>query len=257
MKDVKVSIAIPARLGSQRLPRKLLLDLGGHPVLYHTWRRALAARGVEEVVILTDHEEIREVAEGFGATVWKTSPRCPSGTARIASVAERFRGDLILNVQGDEPLIDVDLLEQMQIHARDHSGCDILTAACRISELAELESPHRVKVVLGARRQALYFSRSPIPFVRGVPRERWLEEHTFWAHIGLYGYSKKFLQKFFKLPRGVLAGAEKLEQLQFLEAGRRIDVLEAERPASGIDTAEDLERVRSVLREREVPILPS
>jgi 3-deoxy-manno-octulosonate cytidylyltransferase (CMP-KDO synthetase) len=243
---MKISIAIPARFASTRLPRKLLLDLAGHPVLYHTWKRASAIAGVEEVVILADHEEIRSAAENFGATVWMTDPRCSSGTERIASVAERFTGDFILNVQGDEPFIDENLLENLGTRARDFGG-DILTAAYRISTGAELENPNRVKVVLGPERQALYFSRSPIPFLRGVERERWLTQHTFWAHIGLYGYTKSFLRSFPHLPRSALAEAEKLEQLQFLETGHRLHVLEAAQPTLGIDTLEDLERARGYL----------
>ncbi|MDR3143587.1 MAG: 3-deoxy-manno-octulosonate cytidylyltransferase [Puniceicoccales bacterium] len=245
---MKISIAIPAHFASTRLPRKLLLDLAGHPLLQHTWKRASALPGVEEVVILADHEEILDTAKKFGATVWMTDVRCCSGTARIASVAERFRGDFILNVQGDEPFIDAKLLADMRTHAQDFGG-DILTAAYRISTEADLENPNRVKVVLGQERQALYFSRSPIPFLRGVEKKCWLTQHTFWAHIGLYGYTKNFLRKLPDLPRGVLAEAEKLEQLQFLEAGHRIHVLEATQPTRGIDTLEDLERARRYLAE--------
>ncbi|MDR2377458.1 MAG: 3-deoxy-manno-octulosonate cytidylyltransferase [Puniceicoccales bacterium] len=243
---MNISIAIPARFASTRLPRKLLLDLAGHPVLYHTWKRASAIAGVEEVVILADHEEIRRAAESFGATVWMTDSQCSSGTARIASVAERFRGNFILNVQGDEPFIDKKLLENLVAHAQDFGG-DILTAAYRISTWEDLENPNRVKVVLRQGRQALYFSRSPIPFLRGVEKEQWPTQRTFWAHIGLYGYTKSLLRSFPRLPRTALAEAEKLEQLQFLETGHRIHVLEAPQPSLGIDTPEDLERARKLL----------
>ncbi|MDR0444781.1 MAG: 3-deoxy-manno-octulosonate cytidylyltransferase [Puniceicoccales bacterium] len=243
---MKISIVIPARFASTRLPRKLLLDLAGHPVLYHTWKRASSIHGIDEVLILADYEEVADVAQKFGATVWMTDPQCSSGTERIASVADRFAGDFIINVQGDEPFIDTQLLAAIANDARKGNG-DIITAAYRISELSELENPNRVKVVLGHQREALYFSRNPIPFVRDVEKKYWLQYSTFWGHIGVYGYSKSFLQDLPHLPPGILSETEKLEQLQFLEAGKRIHVLEASKPTLGIDTAEDMERARKLL----------
>jgi 3-deoxy-manno-octulosonate cytidylyltransferase (CMP-KDO synthetase) len=238
---MKISIAIPARWASTRLPQKLLLELVGHPVLYHTWRRASSVPNIAEIIILADHEAIAEAAKGFGANVWMTDPRCSSGTERIASVADRFQGDFIINVQGDEPFIDTQLLAAIANDAQQGNG-DIITAAYRISKLSELINPNRVKVVLDHQRKALYFSRSPIPFVRDVAQENWLPDATFWGHIGIYGYSKNFLKIFHDLPKGKLSEYEKLEQLQFLEAGKCIHVLEATKPTLGIDTPEDLER---------------
>ncbi|MDR2420355.1 MAG: 3-deoxy-manno-octulosonate cytidylyltransferase, partial [Puniceicoccales bacterium] len=240
---MKISIAIPARWASTRLPQKLLLDLAGHPVLYHTWQQASSVSHIAEIVILADHEAIAESAKSFGANVWMTDPRCSSGTERIASVADRFAGDFIINVQGDEPFIDTQLLATIANDAQQGNS-DIITAAYRISELPDLINPNRVKVVLNHRQEALYFSRSPIPFVRDVAQANWLSGATFWGHIGIYGYSKNFLKDFHNLPKGKLSEYEKLEQLQFLEAGHRIRVLEATQPTLGIDTPEDLERAR-------------
>jgi 3-deoxy-manno-octulosonate cytidylyltransferase (CMP-KDO synthetase) len=244
---MKISIAIPARFASTRLPQKLLLDLAGYPVLYHSWKRVSSVHDIEEVVILADHAAVAEAAQGFGANVWMTNPQCSSGTERIASVADRFVGDFIINVQGDEPFIDTQLLEAIAKYAQ-HGHCDIVTAAYRISELSDLINLNRVKVVLGHQREALYFSRSPIPFVRDVEKKYWLEHGTFWGHIGVYGYSKSFLQGLPHLPAGILSETEKLEQLQFLEAGKRIHVLEAVKPTLGIDTVEDLERARQFFK---------
>ena len=247
---MKISIAIPARWASTRLPQKLLSDLAGHPVLYHTWQRASSIPDIAEVIILADHAAVAEAAQSFGANVWMTDPRCSSGTERIASVADRFAGDFIINVQGDEPFIDTQLLEAIANYAQ-HGYCDVITAAYHISERSDLINSNRVKVVLGHQREALYFSRSPIPFVRDMAQENWLLYATFWGHIGLYGYTKNFLQNFPNLPRGILAEAEKLEQLQFLESGHRIHVLEAAQPTLGIDTPEDLERAREFFEKNE------
>jgi 3-deoxy-manno-octulosonate cytidylyltransferase (CMP-KDO synthetase) len=247
---MKISIAIPARWASTRLPQKLLLDLAGHPVLYHTWKRASSIPHIAEIIILADHEAVADAARGFGATVWMTDSRCSSGTERIASVADRFAGDFIINVQGDEPFIDTQLLEAIANYAQQ-GHCDIITAAYRISELSDLINPNRVKVVLNHQREALYFSRSPIPFVRDVAQENCLSYAAFWGHIGVYGYSKSFLQDFPRLPQGILSETEKLEQLQFLEAGKRIHVLEATKPTLGIDTLEDIKRARKLWEVRE------
>lgn len=239
-----MSVVIPARLESTRLPGKLLLELGGWPVLRHVWERARRSECAQEVVIATDAEEIRAAAQSWGAEVRMTSKDCPNGTARVASLLPGLAGDFIVNVQGDEPFIEPTLIDALA-EAWGQGGADIITAVRLVETLDELEDPHLVKVQRGLGGRAVAFSRAAVPHLRGVPREQWLARGAHWAHIGIYGFSRPALARYPELTPGVLEEAEKLEQLRFLEHGMAIVAVETDYRPLGIDTPADLARARA------------
>lgn len=240
-------IVIPARLASERLPRKPLLEIAGRPLIEHVYRRALAA-AARSVVIATDSGEIAEAARGFGAQVVLTSPEHQSGSDRIAECASTcgWGGDtLLVNLQGDEPLMPAACLDQVAALLAGDTDADVASLYWPVRDAAEAADPNGVKVVVDRMGRALYFSRAAIPFPRGsseMPRGGWKR------HVGLYAYRVNALRSFTGYAPGVLEQVEKLEQLRFLENGHRIAMAEAaEAIPGGVDTAEDLERVRRVL----------
>lgn len=246
---MSVTIAIPARLGSTRLPRKVLLDLGGKPVVQHVWERVKKMRTADRVVVLADSTEVAEVAREFGATVLLTSPDCPSGTARLASVLDQLPGEFFLNVQGDEPCIDPALLDALVGRWRE-TQCELVTAVARIHDPVKLTNPNVVKVVRGENGRAVYFSRSPVPYRRGVAVEEWLADGTvpYWSHIGVYGYSRATVAGYAALPVTRIEQIESLEQLRFVEHGKVFQTVETDYHPVAIDTAEDLEKARQLFQ---------
>jgi 3-deoxy-manno-octulosonate cytidylyltransferase (CMP-KDO synthetase) len=243
---MKAIAVIPARLGSTRLPRKVLADMHGHPMVWHVWNRASQARLIETVYVATDSEEVSAAVEAWGGHAIMTSPECRSGTERIASALERFDADLVINVQGDEPLLDPKLLDGM-VEAWQADPCDLITPVYRIGTVEEIQASAIVKVARTLDGHALYFSRSPIPFVRDLPPEEWLAQHTFWGHVGVYGYRRNVLETYHELPASPLETAESLEQLRFLDAGYRFRTVETTYRPVAVDTPADLERVRLML----------
>ncbi len=246
-------VVIPARYASTRLPAKPLLDLGGKPMVVRVVERALLS-GAEEIWVATDHADVQAAAEGHGASVLLTRADHPSGTDRLAEVAElRGWGDetIVVNVQGDEPLIDPALIEQTARQLAD-SGADIATVAHPIDDAADFFDPNIVKVVRTANGDALYFSRAPIPYARDhFAREAGGETlpggMPAYRHIGLYAYRARFLRAYAKLAPSPLEGFEALEQLRALWHGFRISVMIADRlPARGVDTPEDALRMRDL-----------
>jgi len=244
---------IPARFGSTRLPGKPLIDLGGRPMIQHVHERVLAS-GAAEVVIATDDERIRAAALGFGAEVQMTSAAHASGTDRLAEVALR-RGwkeqDVVVNVQGDEPLLPPALVRQCAALLAADAGADIATLATPIESLEEFLDPAVVKLVCRADGRALYFSRAPIPWHRDGAVGGLATQGEFRGalrHLGLYAYRVGALQRLAATLPSSLELAEKLEQLRALQLGMGIIVGEAlERPGPGVDTAHDLARVRALL----------
>jgi 3-deoxy-manno-octulosonate cytidylyltransferase (CMP-KDO synthetase) len=244
---------IPARFGSTRLPGKALLPLAGKPMLQWVHERALAAGG--EVIIATDDERIAAAARGFGAEVVMTAATHPSGTDRVAEVA-RVRGwasdEIVVNAQGDEPLLPPELVRQVARLLAEHAAADIATLAAPISTLAEFLDPNAVKVVCSLVGRALYFSRAPIPWQRdGAPTG--LGSQASWAgslrHIGLYAYRIGALQRMAGLAPTALEQAEKLEQLRALEHGFDIRVAEpCVAPGPDVNTPADLARVSALLQ---------
>ena len=236
----RAAIIIPARWGSTRFPGKPLHLLAGKPLIQHVWERCRSVPEADRVIVATDDMRILETAFSFGAEVALTSARHPSGTDRIAEVAKNLRSTgVVLNVQGDEPFLDPKLAGRLIRTLKGDSRARMATAACPLDP-AELDNPNVVKVVCDLGGNALYFSRCPIPCDR--------EEDscpTRLRHIGIYGYRVGFLRQFPKLPQAPLEITEALEQLRALWHGHRIAVHVAEQaPGPGVDTPEDLERVR-------------
>ncbi len=238
-------VVIPARWGSKRLPGKMLLELAGRPLLAWVWQVAQES-GADEVIVATDDDRIRRSAERFGARVSMTRADHASGTDRVCEVAEALGWPddaVVVNLQGDEPLIPPELVEQVAMTLLADPEAGIATLATPVSSLAEARNPNVVKVVRDASERALYFSRAPIPFYRdGGGPEGMLR------HIGLYAYRVKALKRLAALPTAPLEDAEKLEQLRALFNGIPIAVARASCTApGGVDTAEDLARVRELV----------
>jgi 3-deoxy-manno-octulosonate cytidylyltransferase (CMP-KDO synthetase) len=245
-------VVIPARFGASRLPGKPLVDIGGRPLIQWVWECARAS-GAASAIVATDDARVAAVARGFGADVAMTSSRHASGTDRIAEVVrarELGPGEVIVNLQGDEPLMPPGLITEVAAAFLDHPHIDISTAAAPIASLEEFLDPSCVKALRAHDGSALYFSRAPVPF----PRERTADGRPTafegaLRHIGLYAYRVESLLRFAGWPPTPLETTEKLEQLRALEYGMRIHVLVlAESPPGGVDTPEDLERVREAAR---------
>ncbi|PWU07035.1 MAG: 3-deoxy-manno-octulosonate cytidylyltransferase [Verrucomicrobia bacterium] len=243
---MSVSVVIPARWKSERLPGKMLADLGGRPLLWHTWNRVCQMKLAREVVIAVDHQDVFNEVKKWGAQVVMTDEKCQSGTERIFSILDQLKGDMILNVQGDECFVDWKMLDKM-VEAWRERDTDILTPVYQFKNWKDVEDSSNVKVVVGEKGRALYFSRSPIPHIRGIDPFQWIEKHPFWWHIGVYGYKREVLEKYGKLPRSSLEEVEKLEQLRFIEAGFEIRVMETDYHAVSVDTAEHLEEARKLI----------
>jgi len=233
------TVIIPARYGSTRFRGKPLADLWGKPIIQHVWERAGRARLVDRVIVATDDERIAHAARAFGAEVAMTRPDHPSGTDRVAEVARSLTSEVIVNVQGDEPLIDPAHIDAAAEPLLADPTIPMGTLCCPIDEIADLANPNVVKVVLDRQGFALYFSRLPIPFVR--------DEHakaTRYRHLGLYVYRREFLLSLAGLAPTPLEQAERLEQLRVLEHGHRLRVAIVDRASPGVDTPADLERLR-------------
>ena len=240
-------VVIPARFASSRLPGKALLPLAGKPMLQWVHERARAS-GASEVIIATDDDRIATAAKAFGAAVAMTARTHVSGTDRIAEVAATAgwsEADIVVNVQGDEPLIPPVVIDQVARLLAAHARADIATLAVKIDALPDLADPNNVKVACDATGRALYFSRAPIPFNRDAPATL-LGAHL--RHVGVYAYRVSALRRLASLPSGKLELIEKLEQLRALENGMEIRVaLAVERPLSDVNTAADLERAERAL----------
>lgn len=233
---------IPARLGSERLPRKPLHPIAGRPLIEWVWRRVRELDAFDALVVATDSDEVAAACAGFGARAVLTRSDHESGTDRVAEVAEReeFRGfDVITNVQGDEPFVTRAQLDGAV--GRVRAGWDVGTVAAPVATLEAWRDPSVVKVVRNDRGGALYFSRAPIPHVRGGdPTASELASDGYLRHIGVYAYSRDALRRWVSLPTGALERAERLEQLRPLAAGLSFGVAVVDGVAGGIDTAEDV-----------------
>lgn len=232
-------VIIPARFASERLPGKPLVDIGGKPMIVRVLEKALLAQGVERALVATDDERIFQAVRAAGGEALMTPADCASGSDRCAAAARQLGElDVVVNVQGDEPLLDPRAIEEL-LRGFDDPAVELATLA-RELEPRELENPNVVKVVRDLRGDALYFSRAAIPFIRG-------EGARPLAHVGIYGFRAAFLQKFTGLAPTPLEQTEKLEQLRALEHGHRIRVLDTSYRSIGVDTPEDLERVRALI----------
>ena len=242
--STKTLCVIPARYASTRLPGKPLKDIAGEPMICRVYDRASLAQRTEATVVATDDKRIETVVEAHGGHAVMTKKDHPTGTDRLAEVAEKLPDyDLIINVQGDEPLIDPELIDSLAAAFDDDPDLQMATVKTEIADEAEQANPNNVKVVTDKNGYALYFSRSLLPYPRhhlGIP---------VYKHIGIYAYKRDFLLKYAKLEPTPLERAESLEQLRALENGYRIKVIETTSRFVGVDTEEDLAEVNRIYKD--------
>jgi len=249
---------IPARFGSTRLPGKPLSDIHGKPMIQHVYERAARARSIDRLLVATDDERVAAAVCGFGGEAVMTSPAHASGTDRVAEVVRTLDASIVVNVQGDEPLLDPEEIDTAVDAMTSHSAVAMATLSLPLTDPEEMLSPAVVKVVVDAAGDALYFSRSPIPFVRSAPgdpegrAQAAVARRIARKHVGLYVYRREVLERFASLAPSPLEEAEGLEQLRALHHGIKIRVAPLLTSTGGVsvDTAEDLERVRALIGAR-------
>lgn len=248
---MEVLVLIPARYASTRFPGKPLAMIGGKPMVQHVVEKAAAVS--ENVYVATDDGRIYDCVIGFGGKAVMTSAEHRSGTDRcyeayrhvVEQTGKKY--DVVVNIQGDEPFIQPEQVKAL-VACFEDDKVEIATLAKRFEQNADIFDPNKVKVVCSAKGTALYFSRSAIPFCRGIEKENWLEMIPFYKHVGMYAYRPEVLKEITALPQGRLEKVESLEQLRWLENGYTIAVRETAHESIGIDTPEDLKRAEAVLR---------
>ncbi|MBI3606813.1 MAG: 3-deoxy-manno-octulosonate cytidylyltransferase [Nitrospirae bacterium] len=248
---MRVVLVIPARYASTRLPAKPLADIAGKPMIQHVWERGRQVKTANDVVVATDDVRIVAVVQGFGGQAVLTSPAHETGTDRLAEVAAGREADVVVNLQGDLPLVSESMIEAV-IEPFNDPEVRMATLAREITDPADVYNPNVVKVVMDRDGNALYFSRAAIPHVRDR-KDRGLDAPmpgTFYQHFGLYGYRRDVLLEFARWPPGRLEQLEKLEQLRALEHGCPIRVVLTSERTEEVNTPEDLERVRAVIEGR-------
>jgi len=242
-------VVIPARYQSNRLEGKPLLDIGGIPMIIHVVKQSLKSKA-NDVVVATDDQKIFDIVEKFGYKAIMTNINHKSGTDRTVEVVNLMGWsdhEIVVNVQGDEPLINPSLINQVAEYLHHHKDVFVSTACHSNSDYNDFINPNNVKVVLDKNSQALYFSRAPIPFPRDEFAQKMIGKEGFYKHIGIYAYRAKFLKNYKDIAQTELEDIEKLEQLKILYAGYKIGVVASvESPMIGVDTPEDLEKVRKL-----------
>lgn len=237
---------IPARWGATRFEGKVLADLLGKPVIQHVWENAKKAKTLDSLIIACDDERIIKVVDGFGGKAVYTSPDQPSGTDRLAEVVNPLDVKIVVNIQGDEPLVKPIMIDNLVMALEGEKAAQMATMIKRIEDESELTNSNVVKVVVDKNGYALYFSRYAIPYNRTGEKDE-KKRPRYFKHIGLYAFTKDFLFTFRNLPKSSLENAEKLEQLRVLEYGHKIKTVETKFDTVGVDTPEDLIRVREIL----------
>lgn len=237
---------IPARYSSTRFEGKVLADILGKPMLQHVWERAKQAFLLDDLIIACDDERVANVAKEFGAKVVLTAKEHTSGSDRISEVVNPIDTKIVINIQGDEPLVHPMMIDTVAQALLDESSTSIVTLMKKIQDAKEIEDPHVVKVVVDKNNFAIYFSRAAIPY---KAHDSKIKSPLYYKHIGLYGYTKDFLFTYKNLPVSKLESIECLEQLRVLEEGFRIKVIETKYETIGVDTPEDLEKVKAYLRK--------
>jgi len=237
---------IPARWGSTRFQGKVLAELLGKPVVQHVWENAKKAKTLDDLVVACDDERIMKVVEGFGGKAVYTSPDQPSGTDRLAEVVNPMDVRIAVNIQGDEPLVKPIMIDNLVMTLEDEKVAQMATVIKKIEDESELTNSNVVKVVTDRNGYALYFSRYAIPYNRTNAEAR-SKRPVYFKHIGLYAFTKDFLFTFRNLPESSLEKAEKLEQLRVLEYGYKIKTVETKFDTIGVDTPDDLIRVKEML----------
>ncbi len=244
--DKDCLIVIPARFGSQRFPGKVLAPIAGKPVIQWCWEAAVRT-GLGEVIIATEHKAVLRFALSIGARAVMTSPRCQSGTDRVYEASRGTKAKFIINIQGDEPFMKASTLVKAFKKLRASPLCDIGTACSRIEDRKDIENPNCVKVAMNAAGQALYFSRSAIPFHHPLSD---LKNYPYYKHCGFYIYRREALEKFVKLKPSALERLERLEQLRALENGMKIAVAEVPALGPAIDVPADIRTAAAFLKKK-------
>ena len=243
---VRTLAVIPARYGAQRFPGKPLALIAGKSLVQRVYEQAAKAKRIDKVVVATEDTRILEAVEKFGGDAMLTSPECATGTDRVAEVARAFDSELVLNIQGDEPLMRPEMIDQLIEGMQADPACVMGTLARKIESASVLANPNVVKVVVGANSNALYFSRSQVPHVRDATDQ--FRGATFYKHLGIYAFRRDFLLKFVQLSASPLETAEKLEQLRALENGYAVKVLITPHDSIGVDRPEDIKLVEEILK---------
>jgi len=246
MTSAKVVVVIPARYGSTRLPGKPLVLLAGKPMIQRVFERAKLSKRVHRVIVATDDERIVKAVETFGGEAKMTRPDHRTGTERVAEVAAHEAGDVFVNVQGDEPLLDPEAVDAAVDSLLEEPQASVSTVATPIKAPADIMDPNVVKTVLDFESHALYFSRAPIPWVRDAAAKIHVQH---WKHLGLYVFQRAALLEYPTLPQGELEKIEQLEQLRWLENGWKIRVAEVAHDAVSVDVPEDVARVEKLLEK--------
>lgn len=234
---------IPARFASTRFPGKPLVDINGKTMIQRVYEKALQSTKLNEVVVATDDERILFHVKSFGGRAILTSSEHQSGTDRCAEVAEKLPGfDVMINIQGDEPFIDAKQIDLL-CSCFESDNTELATLIKEINTTEELNNPNSPKVIVNANSEAIYFSRTVIPYLRNIEPSQWLTSHKFYKHIGIYGYRADTLQAITKLSVSILEKAEALEQLRWVENGYKIKVAITDIETQAVDTPEDLEKI--------------
>jgi 3-deoxy-manno-octulosonate cytidylyltransferase (CMP-KDO synthetase) len=215
-------------------------------MIRHVYERCKQAALPSRVLVATDSEEVAANVTGWGGNVVLTSPDCTCGTERIASIVEQLDADIVVNVQGDEPLMEPQLIDQLVQAARE-STAEVVIPVRKITTLETLMSPTAVKAVLKPDGSVMVFSRNAVPFIRDVPPERWLEVHNYWLVIGTSAFRSQVLLEYRDWPESILESLEKIEQFRFLEAGKQISTIETNLDTIAVDVPEDLDRARKLI----------
>lgn len=257
---LRAIVIIPARFSSVRFPGKPLAPLRDRPLVQWVWEGARTATKIERILVATDDERIREAVSAFGGEVVMTPSDCPSGTDRAAIVASEIAADVVVNVQADEPMVTGTSIDRL-VAAFDDPAVEAATLREPFEAVGDLFDPNQVKVVVGASGDALYFSRSPVPYVRGKGNLSFDFRAAvfarpdplagFWKHVGVYAYTKDVLLAIARAAPTPLETAESLEQLRLLETGRRIRVLDSDFRSVGVDTPQEMRRAAQALDDRE------
>jgi 3-deoxy-manno-octulosonate cytidylyltransferase (CMP-KDO synthetase) len=244
---------IPARYASTRFPGKPLADILGKPMIQHVYEQAVKSKSLKKVVVATDDKRVLDAVKNFGGHAVMTSPEHPSGTDRCLEALKQLEDSFrfLINIQGDEPLISAAQVDELAAALNDES-IEIATQVIKVSDPELLFDSAEVKVVLNDRMEALYFSRSAIPFLKDRPEKEWQLHHTYYRHAGLYAYRADILEKITKLPVSSLEKAESLEQLRWLQNGFRIRCIITEHESLCVDRPEDIEAIVNRLKEKTV-----
>ena len=243
---MKILGVIPARYSSTRLKGKVLADINGKPMIQHVWERAKKSSLLNDVLIACDDERVVQAAKKFGAKVVLTSPAHPSGSDRIAEAVKSLDADVVINIQGDEPLIDPSTIDTLAQAMNNDPACVMATVITALNQEEDVLDPNCVKVVVDQNKNALYFSRSAIPYHR---EKTDFSQTEYYKHLGIYAYRKDFLLAFVRLPKSRLEKIEQLEQLRVLEAGYKIKTVLTDQQTIGVDTDADLLRVKEFFKK--------